>query len=275
MSSAIEKIQPSDSPHTLFVWLLKRYRERANLTQSQLAERAAYSPSLVTQVENMQRMPTLEFAERCDELLSADGVLVNLWPLINRMRFPEWFKTFAELEATAIRRRSFESLYVPGLFQTEAYVRVLVTERGGPFNPEEEIEQLVAFRLARHRLLTQPNPALQWAVLDESVLRRCIGGRDVMRGQIQHLIDLAQLPHVDIQVLPLSSRQYAGMDGSTTIFTYERCRELVYADVLDFSYVLSDPEKVAQYAYRFDRVRAQSLPPDASLELMSSVLEET
>jgi transcriptional regulator with XRE-family HTH domain len=275
MTKQLERARPHDSVQAFFAWVLKMLREEANLTQRELAEKSCFSASLIAQVESMQRMPPLELAERCDPIVNGKDLLTNLWPLVTQGSYDECYKAFAELEARARKRRTYETFVVPGLFQTEEYIRVLFAEDCAGRLADEVFESRVQSRLARQSLLTQEQPAKQWAVLDEAVLRRTIGSRTVMREQLERLVEVAQMPHVFLQVLPFSSSCAAGAYGSMSIFTYAKGRKLVYGAALDFARIMSDEATVEHYALSYEKLQAQALPLEKSLDLLSSILKET
>jgi transcriptional regulator with XRE-family HTH domain len=275
MDNETDKVRPSDSVQAFFAWVFRLLREDANLTQRELARLSCFSASLLTQIETMQRMPSVELAERCDEIMNGRGLLTNLWPLVCQGTYDECYKSFAELEARARKRHTYETYVVPGLFQTEDYMRVLFTEDCAGLRPQAAVEARVESRLARQGLLTLERPAPQWAIIDEAVVRRPIGGRAVMRRQIERIIDIAQLPHVNIQMLPLKCACASGTDGSLSIFSYAKGRRLAYAYALEFMRIMSDEAIVEHYALKYEKLQAQALPLAASLDLLSSILKET
>ncbi|MGH3328005.1 MAG: helix-turn-helix domain-containing protein, partial [Streptomycetales bacterium] len=178
---------------------LRRHRTDVGLTQDQLGEAVSYSGALVGMVETARRAPGRDFAARCDEVLETGGALARIWPLITRETYPEWFRPFVELEAEATSILKYEVQVVPGLLQTEPYARA-VLRAGRPRDTDEEIERHVAARLERQAVLAREAPPLLWAVLDEAVLRRPIGGHDVLRQQVAHLLERCQHPNVRLQV---------------------------------------------------------------------------
>ena len=162
---------------SLFAAELQAARAKAGVSRDELAERINYSPSLIGMIETTRRVPSLDFAKRCDEVLATTGTLTRLQHHLRMAPFPSWFRPFAQHEAKATSLRTFELALVPGLLQTADYARALLSTRVGA--TEDEIEQLVAARLERQTILARDDPPLLWVVIDEGVLRRPVGGRDV------------------------------------------------------------------------------------------------
>ncbi|MBB6416080.1 Scr1 family TA system antitoxin-like transcriptional regulator [Streptomyces sp. AK010] len=156
--------------------------------------------SLVGQIETAHKAPTREFAERADAALMADGCFSRLVGLVLRSQLPAWFQAYAEMEAKATYICTYQSQVVYGLLQTQEYARAVL----GASQPEN-LEELVAARMERQRLLRRNKPPLVWAMLDEAVLYRPVGGREVMRNQLAHLLSLRNQRRLKIQVLPLSA----------------------------------------------------------------------
>ena len=188
---------------------------------------------------------------------------------------PDWFKVAVGLEESASLIRAYEPQVVPGLLQTEAYVRA-ITAASFPSEQEEESERRVALRLARQDLLKRPAPPEYWVVLEETVLRRPIGGPDVMRGQIEHLIDAAARPNITIQVLPFSAGWHPAMYGMFWIFRFpdDEMSDVVYSEGLTSAYYLNKPEETSKYTEALDRMAAQAATPDQTITILREILKE-
>ncbi|MGE7435451.1 helix-turn-helix domain-containing protein [Kitasatospora sp. NPDC001175] len=266
------ELDPSSSVLAYFGSELRRYRSAAGITQERLGEIISYTGALVGLVETARRSPTQDFAERCDAALNTDGALSRLWPLVNRGAFPSWFRGYVELEAAAISIRKFEVQAVPGLLQTEAYARAIITA-GRPRDSEEQIEERVAARLGRQALLKSVSPPLVWAVLDEAIIRRPVGGAAVMREQLAYLIKLANTPHVVLQVLPFDAGEHAAMDGSLTVISFNEGADVVYVEGPRTGHLVERPEDVRECVMAYDLARAEALPPAASVAMIRSTME--
>src|SRR5512142_663161 len=168
---------------------------------------------------------------------------------------PDWFEGYLGLEAAASVIRAFELQFVHGLFQTEAYARA-VTLLGHRAAPAEEIDRRVSLRLKRQDLLTSPGPPRVWAVIDEAALRRPVGGGRVMRGQLDRLIEVAQLPHVTVQVMPFGRGGHAAAGGSFTVLRFGEADlpDVVYIEQLTSALYLEKRHDVDHYAEVMDRL---------------------
>lgn len=168
----------------------------------------------------------------------------------------------------------FSTLAPPGLLQTEDFIRTLLSGRQ-PLLSEETIEQRVVARLARQEILSQwPLPMLT-AVIDESVLRRKLGGRKVRRGQLEHLLQSGYLRNVTLQVLPLDCEENSGMDGPFVLLTPKGKQQVAYLEVQGVGQLITDSEQVRILAARYGSIRGQALTPRESLALMQELLGES
>jgi len=188
---------------------------------------------------------------------------------------PGWFKVAVGLEESASLIRAYEPQVVPGLLQTEAYVRA-ITAASFPSEKEEDSERRVALRLARQNLLKRPAPPEYWVVLEETVLCRPIGGPEVMRAQIESLIAAAARPNVTIQVLPFAAGWHPAMYGMFNIFRFpdNAMPDVVYSEALTSATYLNKPEDVTQYTEAMDRMAAQAATPDQTITILREILKE-
>lgn len=197
---------------------VKLFRERAGLTQADLGTRIGYSPDQVASVECGRRIPKPELVDKADEALDAGGVLKAMKEELAHARYPAFFRDAARLEAEAVEVQVYDTHVVNGLLQTEDYARATFTMRR-PHLDEEVIEQRVAARMERHAIFgTRPAPLLGF-VIEESVLRRLFGGVQVLRGQLEQMLLIGEKRNVEIQVMPLSREDNAGVDGPFTLMT--------------------------------------------------------
>jgi len=189
---------------------------------------------------------------------------------------PSWFRIAIGLEESASLIRAYEPQVVPGLLQTEDYIRA-ITAASSPAVPEDFTERAVALRLTRQHLLSRPEPPGYWAVLDETVLRRPIGGPDVMRGQIEQLIECAARPNVTLQVLPFSAGWHPAMYGMFNIFRFpsEQLPDIVYTEALTGAYYLNKPDESARYTEALDRMCAQAASPEHTITILRDIIKET
>jgi transcriptional regulator with XRE-family HTH domain len=187
---------------------------------------------------------------------------------------PDWFETYVGLEQAASLIRSYELQFVPGLFQTEAYARAvtMLSHRG----PAEQVDRRVSLRLRRQQLLAGPEPRL-WTVIDESALRRPLGGRDAMRAQLRHLIDIAQLPQVTLQVMPFDRGGHSAAGGSFAILRFAEpdLPDIVYIEQLTGALYLDERNEVDHYHDVMNRLSVEADTPTESLRLLNKIIKAT
>jgi transcriptional regulator with XRE-family HTH domain len=178
---------------------------------------------------------------------------------------PAWFEPFLGLEQAASIIRSYEVGFIPGLLQTPDYARAVARLLDGV--SEAEAEQRVSLRIHRQQILHQPSPPHLWVVIDETALRRPIGGRAVMLAQVDHLIRMSRLGHVTVQVMPFSAGGHAAAGGQMTMlrFAEELLPDVVYQEQLDSAVYLNKPVDTVRYWNVLNRVATEAVPPDASV----------
>jgi hypothetical protein len=188
---------------------------------------------------------------------------------------PAWFRTYVDLESVASLIRSYEGHYIPGLLQTDAYLRAVV--QGAQLaEPAEEVGRRVRLRLARQTLLVREGAPRLWAVIDEAALRRPVGGREVMRGQLERLVEAAKLPNVTLQVLPFGAGAHPGMVGSFTLlrFADRELPDLVYLEHLTSALYLDKRDEVERYLKVMEGICLESEPPARTVEFLHTILDE-
>ncbi len=188
----------------------------------------------------------------------------------------DWFEAYLGLEAAASVIRTFELQFVHGLFQTEAYARA-VTLLGHTTAPAEEIDRRVSLRLKRQDLLTGPEPPQVWSVIDEGALRRPVGGRAVMRAQLNRLIEVAELRHVTVQVVPFGSGGHAAAGGSFTVLRFGEAEvpDVVYIEQLTSALYLDKRDDVDHYMEVMNHLSTQALTPAHTVRFVAEISQET
>ncbi len=188
---------------------------------------------------------------------------------------PQWFRAYVDLEAVAAQIRTYHDQLVPGLLQTEAYMRALIQATLRDNRPDE-IDRRVALRLGRQQLLAQDDGPWLWAVIDEAVLRRPVGGRKVLRGQIERLLQATTLPRVRLQVLPLSVGAHAAMTGTFSIlrFAEPELPDVVYLEHAANAQYLDRREDVEEYAHIMSSVAVSATQPEQSAEIFRQLLHD-
>jgi transcriptional regulator with XRE-family HTH domain len=188
---------------------------------------------------------------------------------------PQWFRTYVDLEAAAAMIRTYEGQFVPGLLQTDDYMRAVV--QGAHLeDSNDEVGRRVRLRMARQIVLTREQPPRLWAVVDEAALRRPVGGREVMRGQLERLIEATKLPNVTLQVLPFDAGAHPAMVGSFSIlrFPEQELPDVVYLEHLTSAIYLNKHEEVDQYLHVMESICVRAAAPDRTAELLGEILDE-
>ncbi|MFG2672779.1 helix-turn-helix domain-containing protein [Streptomyces sp. NPDC048445] len=267
------KLDPSSSPRALLGAELRHRREAAGLSQSELGAPLFLSGSFIGQLESGVRRMQMDQAEKFDEMLSADGFFVRNCEALKKSKYPEHFAEAAEAEARAEAIREYAPQLIPGLLQTEGYARA-VFRAYQPTAVESTIDELVTTRLERAQLLTDPTVPMLWVVLDEAVLRRRVGGPDVMAEALRHIAGLARRHRIILQVLPFSAGAHMALEGSLKLMGFPDAPPLAYLQGLGTGQLQDDPATVRQYELSSDLVTASAISPMASLALIESVAED-
>jgi hypothetical protein len=188
---------------------------------------------------------------------------------------PEWFSAFVSLEGEAHVIRAYEPHYVPGLLQTEDYARA-VLRAGLPHAADEVIDRGIALRMERQALLTRENAPLLWVVMDETVLRRPIGGPDVMRAQIDRLIEGAAMPNVRLQIMPFAAGPHPAMYGPFHIFRFQiqELPDMVCAESLVGAVYFDERDDVSTFLEALDRMCAQAAPVQGTEAFLGGIRKE-
>ncbi|WP_030249617.1 helix-turn-helix domain-containing protein [Streptomyces violens] len=264
-----KSLDPGASPLDYFGAELRRLREEAGLTLEQLGKLVYLTGSMIGQIETAAKMPKDEHIPRLDETLGAKGALVRLWDLVRRSKLPYKHRRVTELQSSARRILAFQPQVVYGLLQTPEYARAVL----GVLD-KEGLDDRVEAWLARQRILEGAKPPLLWVVMGEGVLYQEIGGREVMRKQLAHLLSYRDSRHVHIQVLPYSAGAHAGLVGAFSLFSYRDQADIVYAEGYGGAEPTANPESAEDCSLRYDHLQSAALAPNLSAELIARVMEE-
>lgn len=266
---------------------LRRLREARGITREAAGYSIRASESKISRMElgrvsfktrDVEDLLTLygitDEAERESLLSLAREANVAGWWHSYTDVLPSWFPTYVGLEGAASLIRVYEVQFVHGLLQTESYAREVV-RRGMKGASAADIERRVALRLERQRHLLSDNAPELHIVLDEAALRRPYGDRDVMRGQLQHLIDISGRPNVRLQVMPFSFGGHSGESGAFTILSFPESdlSDVVYLEQLTSALYLDKREDVAQYEQALKELQQDSPGPDESRDLLRGLLQ--
>ena len=189
---------------------------------------------------------------------------------------PKWFELYVGLEKSASIIRTYEVQFVHGLLQTEDYARAVILIANANAS-SDEIGRRVSLRMRRQQMLTQPDAPELWAVLDEAALRRPPGGPQVMRGQVEHLLEITDLPNVTLQIVPFDTGPHAAAGGPFTILRFPEpdLADLVYLEQLNSALYLDQPEDVIDYVTVMDQLCVQAETGAASKDVLRALLKET
>ncbi|MGW1004874.1 helix-turn-helix domain-containing protein [Streptomyces sp. NPDC002520] len=258
---------------------LKLLRERAGLGQREFGALLGYGPDLISAVERGVRTPRPEFLEKADELLDAQGLFKEVIPQVEeamsraRTRHPEWYRSYAGLEAEAVSLYDYSTMGVLGLLQTEEYSRAVFTQRHPPLD-EETIEKRVADRLSRQHVFEQWPPPEFSFIMEQAVLERPIGGPEVHRGQLRQLMRIGRMRNVHLQVMPTARYEHPSLGGSFTLLAPKGKEQVAYMEIQGHPKLITDREQVRILTGRYGIIRAQALNPHESLDLIEKMLEK-
>jgi transcriptional regulator with XRE-family HTH domain len=263
---------------------LRRLREAAHVTIDQVAERLECSGSKISRIETGQTGVTPRDVRDMLDIYGVDPEYADqLLKIAREARQKGWWQLYGDvltsayvgLEAAADHIRSYEALVVPGLLQTEEYAQAMI-HAARPDIGATDVEKRVRVRMGRQSLLTQDDPIDLWVVLDEAVLRRPVGGRAVMRRQLEHLSLAATWSNVTLQVLPFSAGAHAGMDGTFTMLLYDEAagQNFVFASNAAGGLFLEKDDELQRYGFIFDYLRANALRPDESVSMFVKLTKE-
>jgi transcriptional regulator with XRE-family HTH domain len=260
---------PEPTNAKLFGELLRAFREEAGLSQTDLAKAAYCSQSLISGLENGTKGSRIETIQAIDGAVGAKGKLVSTWPITSSGgQLPE---NLAELEADAIRIHDWDNRIIPGLLQTEDYARA-IARNGLPYADQNEREQVIAKRMERQSIWRRERPPVSWFIIDEAVLYRPHGGKDVMREQLLQLEGTAEQPGKIIQVMRFTTVRHPGFEGPLRIMEFSDKPLIWYTEGWRSSGRLSDAKGEASAAMaEFNLIRAAALPPEESAEFIASV----
>ncbi|WP_073948335.1 helix-turn-helix domain-containing protein [Streptomyces kebangsaanensis] len=252
---------------------VKLFREMAGLTQAQLGKRVGYGEAQIAAVEQGRRIPKPELIDALDRETGARGVLMAMKKEVAKARYPSFFRQYAELEAEAVELHAYSNHAVKGLVQTEEYARA-VFRMWRPLLDEETIEQRVAARMERQKFFARRPAPLLSCVIDEHVLRRPLGGAQVLRGQLEQLLIYGHQRNVEMQVMPTGREEHAGLAGPLTLIHASDERRMAYVEVQGLSALHTEPKKVSPLESTYGVLRAQALNPRESLIFIEKLLGE-
>ncbi|MEW2301691.1 helix-turn-helix transcriptional regulator [Streptomyces sp. NPDC006655] len=252
--------------------VLAHCRKQARVTQEQFAEMASIHVDTVGSIEQGRLALQPDRAEQFDELLGTGGVLaVLVAKLPVRERIVQFAQGLVDHEQEAVGILSYESLVVPGLLQTRDYCRAVFGYRY-PALGSETSEQWVDARMERQLVWQRERPPVGHFIIEESVLRRNVGGPEVMREQIRQILKYTEPVHMSFQIMPEDRTPHAGLGGPMVLLETPEHERLTYLEVQRVSFLVDDPDEVSDYHHKYGMLRSQALSPDESVRLLDGLL---
>ena len=263
-------IDPSESARAYLAYHLKRLREEKGWSQPALGTKIHVSGSLISGIETQQRRPTLKNLQALDRAFGLDQFFAPLYPrILEETGLPAGFPEYADAEAEAGMIRTYQNFVFHGLLQTPEYARAVLAAGEQP----NKLEKLINTRLERQEILEREEPPLIIALLDASTLRRPFGGREVMRAQLERLLELAELPHVQIHIVPENAELCP--EGAFTLLSSPGEPDLSYAEMAGgWGQLIDDAEYVAKLGILFELIRSKALTAEDSIAAIRKALEE-
>lgn len=253
---------------------LRRLREQKNMTAEQVADRLLVSQSKISRLENGRRsISQRDVRDLCGVYEVDDEQIVNsLMQMARESRQQGWWNAFGDvpysvyigLETAAASLRIYQSLVVPGLLQTRTYAEAVIAGSSPEVAPAD-VEKRVNVRMRRQdRIRETEQPLRLWAVFDEAALRRVVGNEQIMREQLDHLVEVSELPHVTVQVLPFETGAHPGVTGQYAIleFPEESDSSVIYLEGVTSDLYLEKSDDVHNYSMMYEHLRAQALNPE-------------
>ncbi|MEU6446730.1 helix-turn-helix transcriptional regulator [Streptomyces sp. NPDC046979] len=253
---------------------LKLRREAAGMRAADFAVAVGYGEDLVYKVEGGKRIPRLDYLDTADRVLDAGGLISAMKEDVRRVRYPKKVRDLAQMEARAVELQLYDPLHIHGLLQTPEYSRALLSMRR-PTYAADEIERFIAARVARKAIFDrEPAPELGF-ILEEWTLRRPLGGRQTLRDQLAHLLEVSGLPSIELQVMPMDREEHAGVDGGIEVLKFADGSAVGRSPAVAGGRPVSAPRQLRILELRYGIVRAQALSPRQSTAFIEQLLGET
>ncbi|MFF5262420.1 Scr1 family TA system antitoxin-like transcriptional regulator [Actinomadura viridis] len=260
-------VNPDDSLWSWLAFDLRRYREVNGQTQTEVARIIGVSKQQVHNIESGIRKLHRKQAEILDAIWDTAGHFARLLKFAKAGHDASWLKTFVEYEVKTLAIKAYALAVVDGLLQTPEYARALLVA-GGLGN----VDAAVDARMARQDVWSAKNPPEMWVLINESALRQPVGGPEVMRGQLAHLLAVSEWPNVWLRVVPRRAGAHMGLDGPFTLISTKR-EEVAYFEACGGGRLEQDSVEVRRFALKFDRIGADALSRADSRDLIKQIME--
>ncbi|MDX3090887.1 helix-turn-helix transcriptional regulator [Streptomyces jietaisiensis] len=252
---------------------IKLWRESAGVTRQGLADEAGYDYEYVKSMECGRRRPTLRLLQIADQMCGAGGKLTAAHEFMKPERFPERTQQYVLVEAEAITIQWFEPMLIPGLLQTADYARALINSNCPPLDADT-VDERVAARLQRQEKLTSKPPTHFSFVIHEAALRSVVGGRELMRGQCAHLLEIGQRRHLSVQVLPFSTAPTAALSGPMVLVETGDHERYAFVDGQSTGALYGEGDKLSTLTQRYGMIRMQALSVEESAQFIRGMAEK-
>ncbi|MFJ5776645.1 helix-turn-helix domain-containing protein [Streptomyces sp. NPDC093094] len=253
---------------------LKLRREAVGMRASDFATEVGYGEDMVYKIESGKRIPRPEYLDKADAVLGSGGLLAAMKEDVRKVRYPKKVRDLAKMEAQAVEIGVYVCHSISGLLQTAAHARAAIEAAQPPYSPDD-VERMVAARVARQSIFERvPAPALSF-VLEEAPLRRPLGGTMVWRQQLERLLEVGQLRNVTLQVMPTHREVHSGLDGRIELLKFEDGTAVGRSDGAFSGRPVTDLRQLRILELRYGTIRAQALPPGDSLAFIKELLGET
>ncbi|WP_326619553.1 helix-turn-helix transcriptional regulator [Streptomyces decoyicus] len=253
---------------------LKLWREAAGLRAAEFGKALGYGENLIYKIERGVRIPRPELLDKADEVLGAGGKIAAMKKDVERARYPKKVRELAKLEASAVELGAYSNHNLHGLLQTKEYTTALFAMRR-PAYAQDEVKRLVEARMDRQSVFERsPAPSLTF-VQEEVTLRRPVGGKMVLRRQLERLLEVGQLRNVEVQVMPTDCDDHAGMGGRIQVLKFRDGSAVGRDEGQGTSSRITNPKEIRILELRYGIIRAQALTPRESMAFIENVLGET
>ncbi|MGI5163223.1 helix-turn-helix domain-containing protein [Spirillospora sp. CA-253888] len=263
------EIDPYSSPFALYAHKMRRYRDRDGLTQTEVALHCVVSPKLISAIENMRRLPNEDVSKRLDGLHRTDFFEDQYHQILRMPKMPSGFREYVAQEEQADSIRIYEPLFIPGLLQTEAFMRANFKTLNGP----DDIDHAVAIRLGRQDILERDRPPYVAFLIKESALREPVADRAVMLDQYAHILEMGRRPNITVQVVPSGAPFH--VPGSFIVLDFAEGGGCCFVEAaLRRGYLFAAPSELHDVRVLFDLGRSVALPVSATERFIMSLMED-
>jgi transcriptional regulator with XRE-family HTH domain len=264
---------PYEAPAIVtFALELTTWREAAGLNKRELAEKLGFANSYVGQIELRKNLPSEEFADALDTFFDTNGLFKRLRQRIIDTRYsqtlPPGFLQYLEYERKANYLRVYATTLISGLFQTEAYARTIIGTTEG-----STTERLVTERMERKAIFDQEDPPRTFLIMDEGVIRRTVGSKEIMHEQLEYLLAVSTREKTQLQIVPYSAGYHAGLTGSLTILGFADAADIAYTESSGEGVLLEQHDRVARQAVKWDLIQGHTLSPAESRAMIQEAME--